>query len=191
MARAFLAVVSITLSLLLPLPANAVVSTLTQQPSWGELTPQQKQILAPLAGEWDKLEAWRRKKWVGIAQRYPAMKPEEQARIQRRMKDWVKLTPEQRTAVREQYRDVRKATPEQKEVLKQKWQEYKELPEDEKTRLKAQAATKPVPKSVAGKPLAPIALPRAAPGTAVTTAPSPPAATLAPASAPPPAPPAQ
>lgn len=165
MARAFLAVVSITLSLLLPLPANAVVSTLTQQPSWGELTSQQKQILAPLAGEWDKLEAWRRKKWIGIAQRYPAMKPEEQARVQRRMKDWVKLSPDERKAVREQYKGVRKASPEQKEVLKQKWQEYKELPEDEKNRLKAQAAAKPAPKSAAGKPLPPLTLPHAAPPT--------------------------
>lgn len=189
MARAFLAFVSITLCLLLPLPANAVVSTLTQQPSWVDLTPQQKQILAPLAGEWDKLEAWRRKKWVGIAQRYPAMKPEEQARIQRRMKDWIKLTPDERKIVREQYKDVRKATPDQKEVLKQKWQEYKELPEDEKTRLKAQAAAKPVPKSATGKPLTPALVPRTPPRQPL--APGPQAATLAPTSAPPSVPPAR
>ena len=153
----FVAIVSITLGLLLPSDTLAGVPSLGGQ-SWVELTPQQKQILAPLAGEWDKLEPWRRKKWIGIAQRYPSMKPEEQQRIQRRMKDWAKLTPEQRRAVREQYKDLKKAPPEHKEAVKQKWQEYKELPEEEKKLLKAQAAAKPAPKTAAGKP-SPLATP--------------------------------
>ncbi len=188
MARAFFALVSLTLFLLPSPPVHAVVPSLAQ-PSWAELTPQQKQILAPLAGEWDRFEPWRRKKWIGIAQRYPAMNAEEQERIQRRMKDWAKLTPDERKAVREQYKDVRKATPEQKEVLKQKWQEYKELPDEEKKRLKDEAAAKPMPKSAAGKPLAPLTTHGTAPAkpatAAVVPAPSsaPPAASSAPPSA--------
>lgn len=174
MARAFLALVTVTLGLLFSSPAPAGVSPISQ-PYWKELTPEQQQILAPLAGEWDKLEAYRRKKWVGIAKRYPAMKPEEQARIQRRMKDWAKLTPDERKAVREQYKDLKKAPPEHKAAIKQKWQEYKGLPDEDKKRLKEQAGTRPALKSAAGKsPLAsPLRSAVSPPPTAVPPAPTP------------------
>jgi len=113
------------------------------QPSWSELSPAQQKILAPLAADWDGMDQFRRSKWVGIAQRYPAMGPEEQARIQRRMTAWAKLTPEERKQVREKYKSLQKAPPEKKETVKQKWQEYKELPDDEKARLKASTPAQP------------------------------------------------
>lgn len=145
MARTLLAVVAVALGLVLLPPAHAVVPPL-KQPAWVELTPEQKQILAPLSGEWDKLESFRQKKWLGIAQRYPAMNEEEQSRIQRRMKDWVKLSPEERKAAREKYKNLQKSPPEHKEAFKQKWDEYKQLPEEEKQRLKETAKAKPQPK---------------------------------------------
>ena len=70
-------------------------------PTWGELTQEQQQILAPLAGDWDNLEPARKRNWIGIAKRYPKMKPDEQARAQRRMQAWAKLTPEERQKARE------------------------------------------------------------------------------------------
>lgn len=121
------------------LPADAVTPPLPQ-PSWSELSEAHKRILAPLASEWDKLESWRRKKWLGIAERYPLMSPEEQQRIQQQMRDWVSLTPEQRAQIRKQYRQLSQSvTPEQKELLKQKWQQYRELPPEERQRLQEQA----------------------------------------------------
>lgn len=73
------------------------------------------------------MEAWRRKKWLDIAKRYPGLMPKEQARLQGQMKAWAGLTPEQRQAAREKYRNVQKATPAQKEALKQMWSEYQTL----------------------------------------------------------------
>lgn len=128
------------------------------QPSWAELNAEQKRALAPLAGEWDKMDGFRRKKWLGIAQRYSSLSPDEQARMQRRMTDWAKLTPDERKRAREKYRSLQKAPPEQKEAVKLKWEEYKELPESERNRLKAEASQKPRPRpaplkpSVAAKP---------------------------------------
>ena len=167
MARQLLAVLAVTLSLVFLSPAGAAVVPTLRQPAWAELTPEQKQILAPLAGEWNALEVYRQKKWLGIAQRYSTLTPDEQARMQRRMTDWVKLSPEQRKAAREKYKSLKTAPPEQKEVLRQKWQEYKELPEEERLRLQEQAAK---------------ARPTAKPGKAVKTplTPSAPAASLAP-----------
>jgi hypothetical protein len=151
MARArFGFILAIALWLASPL-SHAVIVPPLAQPSWVELSAEQKRILAPLAGDWDKMEGFRRKKWLGIAQRYPSLTPDEQARMQRRMTDWAKLTPEERKRARENYKSMQKAAPEKKEAVKLKWKEYKELPESEKARLKAEAARKPTPRPIPSK----------------------------------------
>ena len=75
-------------------PSPTVIAT-PAQPGWTELSAQQKSVLAPLSGTWDRMENYRRKKWLGIAQRFPAMAPDEQRRVQGQMQEWAKLTPEQ------------------------------------------------------------------------------------------------
>ena len=96
------------------------------KPAWSELTPPQQQILAPLQGEWDQLDATRRKKWVRIADRYATMKPDEQQRLQKRMQEWSKLTPDERRAAREKYQSLKKASPEQRKQVREKWREYEQ-----------------------------------------------------------------
>lgn len=133
-------------------PSHAAIVPPLSQPSWSELTAEQKRVLAPLSSEWDSMEGFRRKKWLGIAQRYQSMAPGEQARMQRRMTDWAKLTPDERKRARDKYRSLQKAPAEKKEAVKLKWQEYKDLPESEKTRLKTEAARKPTPRPAPSKP---------------------------------------
>ncbi|MFZ6730768.1 DUF3106 domain-containing protein [Undibacterium sp. Ji42W] len=106
-------------------------STLSK-PLWTELSAAQKQALAPLSPEWDKMSELGKKKWLGIADRYATMKPDEQARLQERMRDWVKLTPEQRMAARENYAKSTQLKPEHKSA---QWQQYQQLSEQEKKRL--------------------------------------------------------
>lgn len=151
MARArFGLILAVALWLASPL-GHAVIVPPLSQPSWSELNAEQKRVLAPLSAEWDKLDGFRRKKWLGIAQRYPSLSVEEQARMQRRMTDWAKLTPDERKRARDKYKSLQQATPEKKESVKLKWQEYKELPESEKSRLKAEAAQKPTPRPAPSK----------------------------------------
>jgi hypothetical protein len=97
-----------------------------QNPSWGQLTPEQKSILEPIQGEWDKLDAMRKQKWIGITQRYPKMKPEEQARLQKRMQEWATLTPEQRRAARDKYREFEQLPPQERQAIREKWDQYKQ-----------------------------------------------------------------
>lgn len=113
------------------------------QPAWSELTVQQKIVLAPLSDDWDSLESFRRKKWLGIAARFFSMNPEEQRRIQRQMQEWGKLTPEERQMARENFRTASQLPTEKKKELIQKWEEYSSLPEEEKNKYKEQAAGKP------------------------------------------------
>lgn len=116
-------------------PTTAIIGT-PPQPGWNLLSTQQKIILAPLASEWDKMENIRRKKWLGIAERFPKMTPDEQARVQLRMREWASLTPQQRSKARDSYKEFNQLAPEKKQALKQKWEAYSNLTAEEKQQVK-------------------------------------------------------
>lgn len=116
-------------------PTTAIIGT-PPQPDWSQLSPAQKDILSPLAKEWDQLENIRKRKWLGIAARYPMMKPEDQQRMQNRMREWADLSAAERTKVRNNYKDFKHLPPDQKQVLKQKWDAYSNLSSEEKQRIR-------------------------------------------------------
>lgn len=97
-----------------------------KQPDWSQLTPEQQQILAPLASDWNNFDATRRRKWLLTAKRYPLMKPEQQHRLRAKMRRWAELTPEQRRIARENYRKLAKQSPREREMIKRKWRERQE-----------------------------------------------------------------
>ena len=131
------------LALALSLACGAVLAQARGKPVlWGSLTAEQQTVLAPLKGDWDKLEAERRQKWLGIAKRYPKMKPEEQARVQRRMQAWAKLTPEQRRQARENYKRMAKSG-QKGGKLRDHWAEYQSLPPQEREELAPPAQPQP------------------------------------------------
>jgi hypothetical protein len=123
-----------------------------EQPGWTALTPDQKTILAPLEREWGQMDAFRRKKWIGIAQRFPDMTPIEQASMQRNMREWARLAPEERKIAREKYKSLQRIAPEERQVVKQKWEEYSTLTEEEKERLRNKAPKQPKVKTPAKPP---------------------------------------
>ena len=116
-------------------PTTAIIGT-PPQPAWSQLNGQQRNILAPLAKDWDGMENIRKKKWLGIAERYPSMKQDEQQRMQDRMREWAGLSPTERSKVRDTYKDFKQLPPEQKQVVRQKWEAYSNLPADEKQRIR-------------------------------------------------------
>lgn len=82
------------------------------------------------------MESVRKKKWLGIADRYPTMKASEQARMQDRMREWVRMTPDQRSKVRDSYKDFNQLPAEQKQTVKEKWKAYLSLSAEERQRLR-------------------------------------------------------
>jgi hypothetical protein len=127
------------------------------KPAWRSLSPAQQVALQPLQGEWDQMDGVRKQKWLQLARRFGAMKPEEQKRVHERMREWVKLTPEQRELARETYTRTRKIAPEQKNAT---WETYQQLPEEQKQKLAASAASRKTPRVVpsqaSGKVVAPL-----------------------------------
>ena len=126
--------------------AIALVTTSTTpafrpaRPYWLELTGTQRQSLAPLSDDWERLDGQTKKKWVEIANRYPKMNAEEQQHTQQRMREWALLTPDQRRVARDSFARVRAMPPEQRaEMLRR----YRELPDEKKHELAIQSrATK-------------------------------------------------
>lgn len=131
-----------------PKPATTPKTTRSRIPAvWKQLRPDQQRVLAPLKDDWENLEPVRKLKWIEIANRYPKLPREDQARIQEKMKAWASLTPEQRRAAREFYQDIEKLPPEKKQEVRQKWEEYQQLPEGKRQELAARPkqAEEPVP----------------------------------------------
>ena len=118
--------------LLWALAAPVAAAPKDRGPQWAALTADQQQALAPLAVEWNKIGLQHKTKWLGIAKRYPGMKPEEQKRVQTRMQKWAKLTAQERDQAREQYRSIGKVAPDRRDELHRYWTQYQALPPHEK-----------------------------------------------------------
>lgn len=94
-------------------------------PTWKELNPQQKLLLAELATQWDQQTDRLRIGLIKVADKYPKMKPDEQERVRRRISRWASLTPQQREAARERFKHVKKQPPEKQKEVKKNWEKYK------------------------------------------------------------------
>jgi exonuclease VII large subunit len=138
MGRFLIAILGLT-AILAANPAAGFEFPSLRQPTWQELSPQQKQILEPLGPEWDQMDDARRKKWVGIAARYPHLTQDEQARIQEQMPKWSKLTPQQKLVIRQKYKAFREAPPDKRQSLREQWERYQQLPPEERQRLQEEA----------------------------------------------------
>jgi hypothetical protein len=148
-------------------PTTAIIGT-PPQPGWSLLSTQQKIILAPLASEWDAMDNLRRKKWLGIADRFPKMNPDERDRVQRRMHEWAALSPEQRARVRDSYKEFNQLAPEKKRALKKKWETFSNLTEEEK-RVVRETGKLPAPRTPEPDPTMPPVPPVATIPEAATT----------------------
>ena len=136
----------------------ALVAAVALQPAWAErtapdprweaLAPAQQEILAPLADQWNGLDASSRGRWLGVAKRYPKMTPIGQKRVQTRMKKWAALTPQQREEARAKYKKMKRKRGSKE--LKREWQQYQALSPQEREALAAPAHTRK-PKTPRGR----------------------------------------
>lgn len=115
-------------------------------PAWLGLSVTQKKILAPLERDWDGLDAGRKSKWLEVAQRFPALPAEEQARMQERMRDWTRLSAVERQQARAGFQAAaQQLNPGDRQA---KWEAYQALPPEKRQQLAEKAAKKQAPKKV-------------------------------------------
>ena len=117
-------------------------------PSWSEMNKTQKQTLAPLERDWDKLDSSNKSKWLEVAARFPALPADEQTRLQERMRDWARLSPPERQQARAAYQVGQQLKTDARQA---KWEAYQALPAEKRQELADKAALKQVPKSLPPK----------------------------------------
>lgn len=139
-------------------PVLPPVSALAAAPTWQGLTPVQRELLAPLASDWDKLGPTQRSKWLNATPRLATLPPAELARLHDRMRDWAHLTPSERANARVSFQVAKQVDAEQRQA---KWEAYQALPPEKRQELaeKAEArrkaqtkATGPNPKPLTAAP---------------------------------------
>lgn len=108
--------------------------TATASQAWQQLTPHQKQALAPLGAQWGALTAQQQSKWITISHNFAQLSVSEQITMHARMSDWVALSPQQRTLARLNFNKLQNLP---KEDRKAKWEAYQALSPEEKKQLSA------------------------------------------------------
>ena len=118
--------------------------------TWVALEAPHREILAPLADEWDRLDSDSRMRWIGVAIRYPKMTPIGQKRVKTRIRKWAALTPQQRAEARAKYKRMRQ----QREAkrLQREWQRYQALTRAQREALSAQDRSNRGPQNSAPAP---------------------------------------
>lgn len=106
--------------------------------AWRALSPAQRLALRPLENEWGGLDLMRRQKWLEIADRFPTLSADDQARAQARMTQWAQLSPEDRGKARLLFQQAKQVSPSDRGS---KWAAYQSLPEQERKQLVERAAS--------------------------------------------------
>ncbi|MBW8759680.1 MAG: DUF3106 domain-containing protein [Burkholderiales bacterium] len=109
-------------------------------PTWNELSPPHRQILAPLANDWNALDSRSKERWIDVAGRFHKMPPDEQQRATQRMGEWAHMSIQQRTRARTVFQETRGLSKEEREA---RWKAYQALPEEKKRELAATRAAAP------------------------------------------------
>ncbi|MDP2152786.1 MAG: DUF3106 domain-containing protein [Methylotenera sp.] len=107
--------------------------------TWAELNDAQRQVLNPLASEWDTLRPWQREKMLDIAGDYPKMSAEKQALVKKRLTNWSRMTPYERENARKRHQQFNALSADKKSELRKKWLGYQQLSESERAKLRAES----------------------------------------------------
>jgi hypothetical protein len=95
-----------------------MTSTLAEAEVWAQLTPIQREALAPLSQEWNSLPSKRQQHYLSLANGYATLTPPQKAAFTERLAKWHHLTPEQRQLAREKFKHFKKLPVEKREEVK-------------------------------------------------------------------------
>lgn len=123
---------------------------ITTSSAWRQLTPMQRQALAPLGAQWSALSPQQQAKWLTLSKNFTQLTVAEQITMHSRMSDWVDLSPQQRNLARLNFNQLQNLP---KEDKKAKWEAYQALPTDEKRLLSAGTASQAKSAAPTIKPL--------------------------------------
>lgn len=92
----------------------------TTGPYWHELTPVQRQLLAPVATDWNGFSSPKKQRLLNVAKRYPDMSPAEQAKIRERLPHWTELPQTTRDEARNNMKKLLQLPPDERKRTEEK-----------------------------------------------------------------------
>jgi len=107
--------------------------------AWAQLNAEQRQVLKPLAAEWDTLRPWQRERMLDIARDYPKMSVSKQNLVQQRLSNWSRMTPYERENARKRHQQFQSLPADKKSELRKKWIEYQQLSAAERAKLSSES----------------------------------------------------
>lgn len=150
-----------------PAPAKERLPLLPlAQPLWNDLSPSQRETLAPLAANWNALPLAKKRSWLSLTEKMPSMMPEDRAKAQARIREWASLTPDQRRMARNNYRLAKSLDRDERLAT---WESYNQMTPEQQSVLRANGWTSNTAAKHAGAPTG-LAKEAARPITAVPAA---------------------
>ncbi len=95
---------------------------------WGELQPNQQQLLQTYAKDWDSLPPARQQALARGARRWLSMDPAARAEARERFQKWQKLPEERRQLIRKRWERFQQLDPQAKALVRQNFNAYMHLP---------------------------------------------------------------
>jgi hypothetical protein len=102
---------------------------------WSQLTPDEKDILSPVAHDWDSFPARKQSHMLEMAQRWKGLPPERRAEIRERIDRWQHMTPEERAEARKNQQKFQDLSPAQRAKLHDAFERFRTLPPAQKQAL--------------------------------------------------------
>jgi hypothetical protein len=131
-----------------PVPDSRSVLPINQ-PKWAELSAFQQETLAPLQGAWNALPAAKKRSWLALTEKMPAMNPADRAAAQQRIREWAALSPEQRRMARDNYRLAKSLDRDERLAT---WESYQQMTPEQRSVLRANGWTSNTAARHAGAP---------------------------------------
>lgn len=119
------------------------------QPLWNELTPVQRETLAPLEPTWNALPLAKKRSWLALTDKMPTMDTAERATAQARIQAWAALSPEQRRMARNNYRLAKTLDRDERLAT---WESYSQMTPEQRSVLRANGWTSNTAARHAGAP---------------------------------------
>ncbi|MBU6272617.1 MAG: DUF3106 domain-containing protein [Betaproteobacteria bacterium] len=131
-----------------PVPDSRSVLPINQ-PKWAELSTFQQETLAPLQSAWNGLPAAKKRSWLALTEKMPAMNPADRAAAQQRIREWAALSPEQRRMARDNYRLAKSLDRDERLAT---WESYQQMTPEQRSVLRANGWTSNTAARHAGAP---------------------------------------
>jgi hypothetical protein len=131
-----------------PVPDSRSVLPINQ-PKWAELSASQQETLAPLQSAWNSMPAAKKRSWLALTEKMPAMNPADRAAAQQRIREWAALSPEQRRMARDNYRLAKSLDRDERLAT---WESYQQMTPEQRSVLRANGWTSNTAARHAGAP---------------------------------------